>query len=103
MSVENSESSASAYHTQERKKSNLAFAFFCMEKDRAKDMEVLYAFCRLMDDIADDEGPAPEAKRATLDEWKREISSIYGKGCSFGSCLSIGWPFRSTIRRSWPA
>ena len=77
MSVENSESSASAYHTQERKKSNLAFAFFCMEKDRAKDMEVLYAFCRLMDDIADDEGPAPEAKRATLDEWKREISSIY--------------------------
>ena len=61
---ESDEISTSARQTGERKKSNLAFAFFCLEKSRAKDMEVFYAFCRLMDDIADEENGDPQKKRA---------------------------------------
>ncbi len=72
-----SQSSESQHNVTERKKSNLAFAFFCMEKDRAKDMEVYYAFCRLMDDIADEETrPIPERKKELL-AWKNEIAKIY--------------------------
>ncbi len=77
MSELSSQSSESQHNITERKKSNLAFAFFCMDKDRAKDMEVYYAFCRLMDDIADEETkPVPERKRELL-AWKDEIKKIY--------------------------
>ena len=77
MDVDNTESSTSAYHTSERKKSNLAFAFFCMDKERARDMEIFYAFCRLMDDIADEENNPKQARRDSLTRWKDDISSIY--------------------------
>lgn len=75
---ESDEISTSARQTGERKKSNLAFAFFCLDKSRARDMEVFYAFCRLMDDIADEEGRAPAEKRRELEAWKEEIASLYG-------------------------
>ena len=77
MSQPQSQSSESAHNAQERKKSNLAFAFFCMEKDRAKDMEVFYAFCRLMDDIADDENRPAQDRREELLAWKNEIKKLY--------------------------
>ena len=35
-------------------KSNLAFALLCLPKQRRRDMVLLYAFCRVIDDIADD-------------------------------------------------
>ena len=72
------EASTSKRQTVERKKSNLAFAFFCLDKERAKDMEIFYAFCRLMDDIADEPARAAPEKRAELASWKGEISRIYG-------------------------
>ena len=71
------ELSTSPHNAMERKKSNLAFAFFCMEPDRARDMDILYAFCRLMDDIADDESAPREKKIESLAWWKSEISAIY--------------------------
>ena len=37
-----------------RAKSNLAFAFMCVPQDRRPDLNVFYAFCRVVDDIADD-------------------------------------------------
>lgn len=72
-----SQSSESSHNVAERKKSNLAFAFFCMDSDRAKDMEIFYAFCRLMDDIADGETQPVEDRRAELMRWKDEIAAIY--------------------------
>ena len=77
MSQPESQSSESVHNAQERKKSNLAFAFFCMEKDRAKDMEIFYAFCRLMDDIADDENRPAQERRNELLSWKNEIKKLY--------------------------
>lgn len=60
-----------------RKNSNLAFAFFCMEKDRAKDMEVFYAYCRILDDIADDASTSSEQKIRALNDWKTKVENIY--------------------------
>ena len=77
MSQPQSQSSESEHNQAERKKSNLAFAFFCMEKDRAKDMEIFYAFCRLMDDIADEETQPLLKRRQQLQDWKKEIEKIY--------------------------
>ena len=73
----NSEASTSQYHAQERKKSNLAFAFFCLDKERARDMEVFYAFCRLMDDIADEETRPILERHQALQAWKKEIELCY--------------------------
>lgn len=77
MSQLQSQTSESAHNAAERKKSNLAFAFFCMEKSRARDMEVFYAFCRLMDDIADEETRPAETRRLELLQWKEEVAKIY--------------------------
>ena len=37
-------------------RSNLAFTRLCLPKGRRKDMESFYAFCRVVDDIADEPG-----------------------------------------------
>ena len=78
--IPTAQNSKSVYHKAERKKSNLAFAFFCLDKSRAADMEVFYAFCRLMDDIADDEDAPVDVKKELLGQWKAEINSIYSGG-----------------------
>jgi phytoene synthase len=44
---------------------------------RRKAMYAVYAFCREVDDIADE--PAPDAaKRAALARWREEIAALYG-------------------------
>ena len=56
-----------------RSRSNLAFALLCLPKERRRDMVSFYAFCRLVDDIAD-EGPASvNERRATLEECRRVV------------------------------
>lgn len=55
-------------------KSNLAFALNILPRDRRQDMVVFYAFCRTMDDLADDPG-IPAAERARqLDAWKSGLT-----------------------------
>lgn len=60
-------------------KSNLAFALQILPRDRREDMVVFYAFCRTMDDLADDPGiPATERARQ-LAVWKSGLT------CGFAS------------------
>ncbi|MCW2243199.1 presqualene diphosphate synthase HpnD [Azospirillum canadense] len=42
-------------------------------------MFAIYAFCRRIDDIADEPGD-PVEKRAALDEWRREVRGLYAGG-----------------------
>jgi phytoene synthase len=44
--------------------------------DRRAGMYGIYAFCRVVDDIADDEKPLKE-KRAALEDWRKKIAGIY--------------------------
>ncbi len=40
-------------------------------------MFAVYAFCREVDDIADEPGPTAEERRAQLDVWRRAIDTLY--------------------------
>jgi presqualene diphosphate synthase len=47
-----------------------------LPEPRREAMYGIYAFCREVDDIADEENPLP-VKQAMLDEWRREIDRVY--------------------------
>ncbi len=54
-----------------RAKSNLAFALACLPKERRRDMISFYAFCRVVDDIADSTAVGESDKERELNFWKR--------------------------------
>jgi 15-cis-phytoene synthase len=51
-------------------KSNLALAFVSLGPERRRDMTTFYAFCRVIDDIADSEVLADEQKQTDLTKWR---------------------------------
>ena len=55
-------------------KSNLALAFVALPRERRDDITVFYAWCRVIDDIADDPGETVAHRRAALDTWKQALS-----------------------------
>jgi phytoene synthase len=61
--------------------SNLALAFVLLPKDRRQAMSTLYAFCREVDDVADDESVPPEKRRAALAAWREDVR----RACENGS------------------
>lgn len=56
-----------------RAKSNLAFALARMPKERRRDMITFYAYCRVIDDIADCEVTANDEKREQLQRWREVL------------------------------
>ncbi|HEY7002292.1 MAG TPA: squalene/phytoene synthase family protein [Candidatus Udaeobacter sp.] len=54
-------------------KSNLALAFISLGRERKRDMTVFYAFCRVIDDIADSSGLSAVEKRVRLAHWRQMI------------------------------
>src|SRR5471032_2031087 len=53
--------------------SNLALAFILLPKKKRDAMSALYAFCREVDDVADDETVPTEKRRAQLAEWRTDV------------------------------
>jgi len=51
-------------------KSNLALAFISLGRERRRDMTTFYAFCRVVDDIADTAALAPAQKQDQLIKWR---------------------------------
>lgn len=54
-------------------KSNLALAFVALGRERRADITIFYAFCRVIDDIADSSETAPEEKAVELAAWRKWI------------------------------
>jgi 15-cis-phytoene synthase len=54
-------------------KSNLALAFVALGRERRDDITIFYAFCRVIDDIADDAETSAEEKAIALREWRKWI------------------------------
>jgi phytoene synthase len=52
-------------------KSNLALAFVSLERERKHDITVFYAFCRVIDDIADSPELNVAEKRMALAKWRQ--------------------------------
>jgi squalene synthase HpnD len=57
--------------------SNLAAAFFVLPKAESRAMSVFYAFCRVVDDVADSTELPLEEKRRQLGQWREEIRRAY--------------------------
>ena len=55
--------------------SNLALAFFLLPKEKRAGMAALYAFCREVDDIADDEQRPVGERRSALAAWRAEVKT----------------------------
>ena len=66
-------SGKTAHDIVKRSRSNLAFALACLPKRRRNDMYIFYAFCRVVDDIADDEGWTTPQRLEALDRWRSVV------------------------------
>lgn len=53
--------------------SNLALAFILLPKPRREAMAVLYAFCREVDDVADEDSVSVAARRTGLAAWRTDV------------------------------
>src|SRR5215469_12317151 len=40
-------------------------------------MFAIYAFCRVVDDVADEPGPTPDERRAELERWRADVAGLY--------------------------
>lgn len=57
--------------------SNLALAFILLPREKRAGMTALYAFCREVDDVADDESVAVSRRRSALTEWRQDLLLAY--------------------------
>ena len=58
--------------------SNLALAFVLLPKPKRDAMSALYAFCREVDDVSDNEAAPADERRRTLAEWRDDIARACG-------------------------
>ena len=63
----------SSVEIAKKSKSNLAFALACLPAERRRDMISFYAFCRIVDDIADEPSVPEPQKRAELAAWRLAV------------------------------
>jgi phytoene synthase len=56
-------------------KSNLALAFIALPRTRRRDISVFYAFCRVVDDLADEPGRTADERLVELAKWKTQLVS----------------------------
>jgi 15-cis-phytoene synthase len=69
---------SSADQITKKSRSNLAFAFLALPAEKRRDITTFYAFCRRVDDAADDPGIALDQRRRCLQNcrrWLREKTS----------------------------
>jgi len=58
-------------------KSNLALSFASLPEAERRAMSIFYAFCRVVDDVADSTELPIEEKQRRLGEWRKEIRRAY--------------------------
>ncbi|MBD3411120.1 MAG: presqualene diphosphate synthase HpnD [Ignavibacteriales bacterium] len=60
-----------------RSNSSFLFAFTLLPQRKREAMNVIYAFCRLTDDIVDDPEASDDKKRERLETWKDEVERAF--------------------------
>lgn len=66
-----------ARETVKRSGTSFAAGMAILPKKRREAMHAIYAFCREVDDIADDDGLTREERRQGLTQWRAEIDRVY--------------------------
>src|ERR1043166_6380146 len=67
------EANVNAATITRQSKSNLALAFISLGRERKRDMTVFYAFCRVIDDIADSSELSVAEKQKQLAAWREML------------------------------
>lgn len=80
--------------TVRRSKTSFGAGMRILSQERRDGMYAVYAFCREVDDIADEGGKAEE-KMAGLKEWRREIERVYAGAPTTPTGLAL----KETVRR----
>src|ERR1700758_5124904 len=62
-----------------RSKSNFYYAFLFLPRERREALEAVYAYCRLVDDVVDEEAPV-EKKLEGIARWGRGADEGHGGG-----------------------
>src|SRR5947209_470519 len=65
-------------HVTRRSSSNFYYAFMLLPPERRRALHAVYAFCRFVDDIADDESVRDPVY--LLDRWRDELGRVYAGG-----------------------
>ena len=60
--------------------SNLALAFVLLPREKRDGMSALYAFCREIDDVADEDSVSTDERRARLGAWRKDIAAACSGG-----------------------
>jgi 15-cis-phytoene synthase len=66
-------------------KSNLALAFISLGRERRRDITTFYAFCRVIDDIADDVDLGVDEKQRRLSEWRDSLRAARANESPFAA------------------
>lgn len=74
------DSNLSSAEVAKQAKSNLALALACLPEERKRDMISFYAFCRLVDDIADSTTLGEAEKEQELARWRRCVTEGIAPG-----------------------
>jgi phytoene synthase len=64
-------------------KSNLAFALQILPRERREDMVVFYAYCRVIDDIADEESRPVAQRISDLQAWRHGLENGFAAPTAF--------------------
>ena len=62
------------------KKSSFYAGMKVLPKAERSAMFAIYAFCRAVDDIADEQGADPKQRHADLDAWRADLDALYSGG-----------------------
>ena len=66
-----------------------------LEKPRRQAMYAVYAFCREVDDIADEEGMLPLERLRRLQVWRDEVDRIFDGGANHPVAVALTGPART--------
>ncbi|MFN0023483.1 MAG: squalene/phytoene synthase family protein [Parvularculaceae bacterium] len=79
------------------RKSGTSFAagMAILPKPRRAAMHAIYAFCREVDDIADDPALSAGDKRARLADWRQEIDRLYQGRATYSAAVALVEPVRA--------
>ncbi len=80
--------------TEEFKSSNFAAAFFFLPKEEREALQLVYTYCRILDDIVDEPGVHAD-KRRQLREWQEELDNIF----SGRPLTPLGKALQQAVRR----
>ncbi|MGD9801040.1 MAG: presqualene diphosphate synthase HpnD [Parvularculaceae bacterium] len=84
-----------AEETVRRSGTSFGAGMAILPKKRREAMYAIYAFCREVDDIADDDGLTREERRRGLAEWREEIDRLYEGRPEFPTGVALLEPVRA--------